>query len=200
MSNWDRSKKINEILGKINGSEEDRIARFKKTYSVTDARYEERKADYANYIAPINVTVTDHEPGVPNYSYFVQTVTVGRPGSIVLQFNLMNYPSCCGAKLLHSFMANVPPEQEEVYGQLLTEILKGFSEQMFFKNRRIITVMVETGRKPKDALNIEPSIIPSIQYDFFWKYWHKNAAKITDRLMWNCNSYHILHELEVVLK
>lgn len=140
----------------------------------------------------------------------------------VLSFKMEMYPKCCAMMMFHTFSYNERYiKQLDQLKPILDEMFKLFNDWTWFANRRIVTVMVEKFKRDEVSSelmkvhyaqsageqaavedmtlwNFEPLKRTAVYYPLFWDYWHQ-CAKVNDRLIYNTNSYSVLHDLEVII-
>jgi hypothetical protein len=153
-----------------------------------------KNTHWGKTVYPLHIDSSKNGETIPQWTFNL-------PGRF--NFVLMYYPACCGAMIVHHFhqSENFTASQEN-FNAVLDAIFEQFHDIMWFRNRRILTVMVERDSsriKDKNRFSEIPVIDnPEVDHPIFWKYWH-SKAKVTDRLMYNENSTYILHELEVII-
>lgn len=151
---------------------------------------------YRDRYKAVPLTTVTVQPAIPGMGSLVTVQVTNNP---VVSFYLMNYPACCGAKMIHHFACGVfTVEQLE---PILDRLIYELRDHGYLRTEeRVIVMMVETGRGVHtiDA-EVQPVANPEMMYKPLWEYFHRQR-KVNTRLMYNVNSGNVLHDMEVILK
>ena len=199
---------LNALIKPFQMSAEDAEAVFKKRHHMDDEQFKRWKRDAGTERA--NLHLKGMYWSHSRTANADETYQLLEGGQVLFGVTLTRYPACCGAYMLHHFSYSWSffsgTEKEELFDRILTEVLNTRQGDMYWANRRIITMMVESGRTNSLSGKMQtheediPAVeYPDVKFPLFWKYWHKKAKRINDRRMYNVNSYNVLHDLEVVL-
>jgi hypothetical protein len=147
-------------------------------------------------------------------------------GTTVASFQLMQYPACCGIKILHRFSYY----EKYLPAEMLIDLMETMIEEiktklpahyisMFGYSGRIDVVMVQGGGSYEDKVgapdtdakrryaaaidfNQEPitGVDESlIHYPAFYEFFTKHTQACRIRRMYNANSGNLLYQMEVIL-
>ncbi len=138
--------------------------------------------------------------GIPNYTTFITFTYVYK------------YPACCALSQIHTFSYSTGRGvDQEWFNALMTCILREHIE--LDRNKRIEIMMVEHRGGMEHLCNkykLDPESDlrvfdfpmvenPEMFYPMFYEFWHSYAKKVNTRLMYNCNTGNIIHNMEVIL-
>jgi hypothetical protein len=129
----------------------------------------------------------------------------GKNGPNLVQFELTQYPYCCGMRQMNGFsyteMKTIDEKlMENLVHQFTSACVSAYLFTLRIQAPRVMINFVEY-RDPKGMISSDdiPSVEnPKMAYPYFFT-WAQKQKKFREMLMFNSNSGNIIHHAEVVL-